>query len=165
MKKLFPFVLLMVFTSLSAQKITDGQTVMVDGLAVTFNILNKEAVTAGGKNYDRYKVSAILVNNSGKDFNLRMTNAPQVVTNTEVVELNCINATGAKLTSKKIVLKLKPQNLNVTYWAYTKDGKYQSFVIPVVSGYFLDNGDSVSDSAIFIVPQGETPDVSVHKTL
>lgn len=165
MKKLFPFVLLMVFTSLSAQKITDGQTVMVDGLAVTFNILNKEAVTAGGKNYDRYKVSATLVNNSGKDFNLRMTNAPQVVTNIEVVELNCINATGAKLTSKKIVLKLKPQNLNVTYWAYTKDGKYQSFVIPVVSGYFLDNGDSVSDSAIFIVPQGETPDVSVHKTL
>ena len=154
----------MVFTSLSAQKITDGQTVNVDGLAVTFNILNKESVTAGGKSFDRYKVSATLVNNSGKDFNLRMSNAPQVVTNTELVELNCINATGAKLTSKKIALKLKPQNLNVTYWAYTKDGKYQSFVIPVVSGYFLDNGDSVNDNAIFIVPQGEAPDVSVRKT-
>ncbi len=165
MKKLIPLVLLMVFTSLSAQKITDGQTVTVDGLAVTFNILNKEAVTAGGKNYDRYKVSATLVNKSGKDFSLRMSNAPQMVTNTELVELNCINATGAKLTSKKIALKLKPQNLNVTYWAYTKDGKYQSFVIPVVSGYFLDNGDSVSDSTIFIVPQGEAPDVSVRKTL
>lgn len=165
MKKLIPILSLMVFTSLSAQKITDGQTVNVDGLAVTFNILNKEAVTAGGKSYDRYKVSATLVNNSGKDFNLRMSNAPQVVTNTELVELNCINATGAKLTSKKIALKLKPQNLNVTYWAYTKDGKYQSFVIPVVSGYFLDNGDSVNDNAIFIVPQGEAPDVSVRKTL
>lgn len=137
----------------------------VDGFAVTFNILNKESVTAGGKNYDRYKVSATLVNNSGKDFNLRMSNAPQVMTNTELVELNCINATGAKLTSKKIALKMKPQNLNVTYWAYNKDGKYQSFVIPVVSGYFLDNGGSVSDNAIFIVPQGEAPDVSVRKTL
>lgn len=164
MKKLIPILSLMVFTSLSAQKITDGQTVNVDGLAVTFNILNKESVTAGGKSFDRYKVSATLVNNSGKDFNLRMSNAPQVVTNTELVELNCINATGAKLTSKKIALKLKPQNLNVTYWAYTKDGKYQSFVIPVVSGYFLDNGDSVNDNAIFIVPQGEAPDVSVRKT-
>ena len=165
MKKLIPLVLLLVFTSLSAQKITDGQTVNVDGLAVTFNILNKESVTAGGKNYDRYKVSATLVNNSGKDFNQRMSNAPQVVTNTELVELNCINATGAKLTSKKIALKLKPQMLNVTYWVYTKDGKYQSFVIPVVSAYFLDNGDSVNDNAIFIVPQGEAPDVSVRKTL
>ena len=155
----------MVFTSIGAQKITDGQTVTVDGLAVTFNILNKESVNAGGKNYDRYKVSATLVNNSGKDFNLRMSNAPQVVTNTELVELNCINATGAKLTSKKLTLKMNPQNLNVTYWAYTKDGKYQSFVIPVVSGYFLDNGGSVSDNAIFIVPQGQAPDVTVRKTL
>lgn len=155
----------MIFNGVSAQKITDGQTVTIDGLAVTYNVLNKESVTAGGKNYDRYKVSATLVNNSGKDFNLRMSNAPQVMTNTELVELNCINATGAKLTSKKIALKMKPQNLNVTYWAYTKDGKYQSFVIPVVSGYFLDNGGSVSDNAIFIVPQGEAPDVSVRKTL
>lgn len=165
MKKLIPLLLLMVFTSIGAQKITDGQTVTVGGLAVTFNILNKESVTAGGKNYDRYKVSATLVNNSGKDFNLRMSNAPQVVTNTELVELNCINATGAKLTSKKLTLKMNPQNLNVTYWAYTKDGKYQSFVIPVVSGYFLDNCGSVSDNAIFIVPQGQAPDVTVRKTL
>lgn len=164
MKKLIPLLLIMIFTSVSAQKITDGQTVTVDGLAVTFNILNKESLTAGGKNYDRYKVSATLVNNSGKDFNLRMSNAPQVVTNTELVELNCINATGAKLTSKKLALKMNPQNLNVTYWAYTKDGKYQSFVIPVVSGYFLDNGGSVSDNAIFIVPQGEAPNVNVRKT-
>lgn len=165
MKKLIPLVLLMVFTSVNAQKITDGQTVNVDGLAVTFNILNKESVTAGGKSYDRYKVSATLVNNSGKDFNLRMSNAPQVVTNTGLVELDCINATGAKLTSKKLALKMNPQNLNVTYWAYTKEGKYQSFVIPVVSGYFLDNGGSVSDNAIFIVPQGEAPNVTVRKTL
>jgi len=165
MKKLIPILLLMVFTSASAQKITDGQTVNVDGLAVTFNILNKESVTAGGKSYDRYKVSATVVNNSGKDFNLRMSNAPQVVTNTELVELNCINATGAKLTAKKIALKMKPQNLNVTYWAYSKEGKYQSFVIPVVSGYYLDNGGSVNDNAIFIVPQGEAPDVSVRKVL
>ncbi|WDF48379.1 hypothetical protein PQ459_07835 [Chryseobacterium sp. KACC 21268] len=165
MKKLIPLLLLLVFTSLSAQKIADGETVTVDGLAVTFNILNKESVTAGGKTYDRYKVSATLVNNSGKDFNLRMSNAPQVVTNTELVELNCINATGVKLTSKKLALKMSPQNLNVTYWAYTKEGKYQSFVIPVISGYFLDNGGSVSDNAIFIVPQGEAPNVTVRKTL
>ena len=165
MKKLIPLLLLLVFTSLGAQKIADGETVTVDGLAVTFNILNKESVTAGGKTYDRYKVSATLVNNSGKDFSLRLSNAPQVVTKTELVELDCINATGAKLTSKKLTQKMNPQNLNVTYWAYTKDGKYQSFVIPVVSGYFLDNGGSVSDNAIFIVPQGEAPNVTVRKTL
>ena len=107
MKKLIPALLLLAFTNLGAQKITDGQTVDIDGLAVTFNILNKESVTAGGKTYDRYKVSATLVNKSGKDFNQRMSNAPQVATNIEIAELNCINATGAKLTSKKLALKLK----------------------------------------------------------
>ena len=156
---------LLTFANLNAQKITDGQTVEVDGLSVTFNILNKESVTAGGKNMDRYKVSATVVNKSGKDFNQRMSNAPQVATNIELIELNCINATGAKLTSKKLALKLKPQMLNVTYWAYTKDGKYQSFVIPVVASYYLDNGDSVNDNGIFIVPQGQPLDITVRKTL
>lgn len=165
MKKLFYslfFVAVASFSFASAQKITDGESVDVNGLAVTFNILNKEAITVGGKEFDRYKVSAKLVNNSQKSYNLRLSNAPQVASGNTLVEVNCLNATGAKLTSKKIDLKLKPQNVNVTYWAYTKDGKYQSFVIPIVAGYFLDAGDSVNDDAIFIVPKGEMPNVNVR---
>jgi hypothetical protein len=156
---------ILAFSNLNAQKITDGATIDVNGLAVTFNINNKESVTIGGKNFDRYKVSATLVNNSGKSYNIRLNSAPQIASNTELVELNCINATGAKLTAKKLKLNLKPQNVNVTYWAYTKDGKYQSFVIPIIAGYYLDLGESITDEAIFIVPQGETPDVSVRKTM
>lgn len=68
------------------------------------------------KNYDRYKVSAILVNKSGKNNSVRLANA----TDSEVIELDCINATGAKLTSKKQNLKMKPQNVNVTYWHILK---------------------------------------------
>lgn len=162
---IFLVILTIAISNLNAQKITDGSTVDLNGLAVTFNINNKESVTVGGKNFDRYKVSATLVNNSGKSYNIRLNSAPQVVSNIELVELNCINATGAKLTAKKLKLNLKPQNVNVTYWAYTKDGKYQSFVIPVVTGYYLDSGESTTDEAIFIVPQGETPDVSVRKTM
>jgi hypothetical protein len=151
-----------VFSVVSAQKITDGEAIDVNGLSVTFNILNKETITVGGKEFDRYKVSAKLVNNSPKSYNVRLSNAPQLVPGNTLVEVNCINATGAKLTSKKIDLKLKPQNVNVTYWAYTKDGKYQSFVIPIVAGYYLDNGDSVNEDAIFIVPKGESPNVNVR---
>ncbi|WP_042722639.1 hypothetical protein [Flavobacterium sp. B17] len=165
MKKLTSFsifIFIMAFSLMKAQKISDGQTIDVNGLSVTFNILNKESITVGGKDFDRYKVSAKLVNNSQKSYTIRLSNAPQIVTNTSLLELNCINATGAKLTSKKIDLKLKAQNVNVTYWAYTKDGKYQSFVIPIVAGYYLDGGDSVSDDAIFIVPKGEAPNVNVR---
>lgn len=154
---------LFTFTNLYSQKISDGATVDVSGLAVTFNILNKESISVGGKSFDRYKVSASVTNNSGKSINMRLSNAPQIVTNIGLVEVNCINATGAKLTAKKIDLKPKAQNLNVTYWAYTKEGKYESSVIPVIAGYYLDPGDTVSDNAIFIVPQGEEPNVSVRK--
>lgn len=152
-------------SNLNAQKITDGSTIDLNGLSVSFNINNKESITVSGKNFDRYKVSATVVNNSGKSYNIRLTSAPQIVSNIELVELNCINATGAKLTAKKLKLNLKPQTVNVTYWAYTKDGKYQSFVIPVVTGYFLDSGESITNEAIFIIPQGETPDVSIRKTM
>lgn len=157
------FVLLFSYSLINAQKIGDGETVDLNGLAVTFNVLNKESVSVGGKNFDRYKVSATLVNNSPKSYNMRMSNAPQLALNTGLVELNCVNATGAKLTSKKLDLKLKPQNVNVTYWAYNKDGKYESSVIPIVAAYYLDSGDSVTDNAIFIVPAGEQPNVSVRK--
>ncbi|MFN4363619.1 hypothetical protein [Chryseobacterium hispalense] len=165
MKKLiysFAFIVVICFSFASAQKITDGSTIDVDGLSVTFNILNKESITVGGKEFDRYKVSAKLVNNTQRNYNIRLNSFPQITPNISLAEVNCINATGAKLTSKKLDLKLKPQNVNVTYWAYTKDGKYQSFLIPIIAGYYLDSGDSVNDNAIFIVPKGESPNVSVR---
>ena len=62
--------LFLCFATIYSQKITDGATVDVGGLAVTFNILNKESVSAGGKNYDRYKVSASVTNNSGKNISM-----------------------------------------------------------------------------------------------
>ena len=167
MKKISFLTLLLILLStinFYGQKITDGATVDLNGFAVTYNVLNKESVTVGGKTFDRYKVSATLVNNSGKNYNMRLSNAPQVVSDIKIAELDCINATGAKLTSKKLELKMKPQNVNVTYWSYSKEGKYQSSVIPIVAGYYLDEGDSVNDTAIFIVPQGQTPDINLRKT-
>ncbi|SHK11514.1 hypothetical protein [Epilithonimonas mollis] len=157
------FILIFLTSFVKAQKISDGETLDLNGLSVTFNVLNKETISAGGKNLDRYKVSATLTNNSQKSYNMRMSNAPQIATNTVLVELNCINATGAKLTSKKLDLKLKAQTVNVTYWAYTKDGKYESTVMPIIASYYLDTGESVNDTAIFIVPQGEALNVTARK--
>lgn len=117
MKKISFLTLLLILLStinFYGQKITDGTTVDLNGFAVTYNVLNKESVTVGGKTFDRYKVSATLVNNSGKSYNMRLSNAPQIVSDIKIAELDCINATGAKLTSKKLELKMKPQNVNVT---------------------------------------------------
>ncbi|CAI8760437.1 hypothetical protein [Chryseobacterium sp. IT-36CA2] len=166
MKNLTSLLLFPVFVflgiSIHAQKISDGQTIDVNGMAVTFNILNKESVESGGKSYDRYKVSASIKNNSDKTYNIRLSAFPQIVSNIGLVELDCINATGARLTSKKIELKMKAQMINVTYSAYDKSGKFITSTIPVTGSYYFDPGDTISDNAIFIVPQGEKPDVSVR---
>lgn len=158
---LFP-VFIFLGINIHAQKISDGQTVDINGMAVTFNILNKESVESGGKSYDRYKVSASIKNNSDKTYNIRLSSFPQIVSNISLVELDCINATGARLTSKKIELKMKAQMINVTYSAYDKSGKFITSTIPVTGSYYFDPGDTISDNAIFIVPQGEKPDVSVR---
>jgi len=166
MKSLICLLSLTAFTFLgnllSAQKISDGQTIDINGMAVTFNILNKESVESGGKSYDRYKVSASIKNTSDKTYNIRLSAFPQIVSNIGLVELDCINATGARLTSKKIELKMKAQMINVTYSAYDKSGKFVSSTIPVTGSYYFDPGDTINDNAIFIVPQGEKPDVSVR---
>ncbi|RLJ33359.1 hypothetical protein CLU97_2840 [Chryseobacterium sp. 7] len=158
---LFP-VFIFLGISIHAQKISDGQTVDVNGMAVTFNILNKESIESGGKSYDRYKVSASVKNNSDKAYNIRLAAFPQIVSNIGLVELDCINATGARLTSKKIELKMKAQMVNVTYSAYDKSGKFITSTIPVTGSYYFDPGDTITDNAIFIVPQGEKPDVSIR---
>ena len=158
---LFPIAVFSGIT-IQAQKISDGQTVDLNGMAVTFTILNKETVDSGGKSYDRYKVSASVKNTTDKAYNIRLSAFPQIVTNTGLVELDCINATGARLTSKKIELKMKAQMINVTYSAYDKSGKCVTSTIPVTGSYYFDPGDTISDNAIFIVPQGEKPDVSVR---
>lgn len=48
-------IFLLSFSLTKAQKIADGETVDLNGLAVTFSILNKESVNIGGNNFDRYK--------------------------------------------------------------------------------------------------------------
>ncbi|MCA6067685.1 hypothetical protein JI747_010885 [Chryseobacterium sp. RG1] len=156
------FIAIGLVTSLKAQKISDGQAVDLNGMSVVFNILNKESIEVGGKPFDRYKVSATVKNTSEKSYNIRLTSYPQIVSNIGIVELDCINATGAKLTSKKIQLKMKAQIINVTYSAYDKSGKFTNSIIPVTGSYYFDSGDTISDDAIFIVPQGEKPDVSVR---
>lgn len=156
---LFSFQLPLFFVS--AQKITDGESVDVNGLSVTFNILNKEAITVGGKEFDRYKVSAKLVNNTQKAIMSGLVMLRSSFPAIHQWKLTALMLQELNL-HQKIDLKLKPQNVNVTYWAYTKDGKYQSFVIPIVAGYYLDSGDSVNDDAIFIVPKGESPNVNVR---
>lgn len=150
-----------------AQQIKDGETVDLDGIAVTFNIVNKEPVDVKGQAFDRYKVTASAQNNTGKGISIRLTTFPNPASigGGKIVELNCINATGARLTSKKLEVSMATHQIKVTYLAKGTDGKLGNSEMTVPAGFFLDAGQKVQNDAIFIVPKGETPQVNVRKVM
>ncbi|WP_293309349.1 hypothetical protein [Pedobacter sp. UBA5917] len=162
---LLPFLTLASITN--AQQIKDGETVNVDGIAVTYSVVNKEKLTIKDQNFDRYKVLASVKNNTGKSFNIRLSSSLDLtgISNSKIIELDCVNATGARLTSKKVQVSMKSHTINVTYPTKDKDGKAITAVLPVIAGYYFDQGQVIENDAIFIVPAGETPQVTVRSLL
>lgn len=154
-------------TVLYAQQIKDGETIDLDGVAVTFTVVNKESVDVKGESYDRYKVVASVQNNTGKSFNVRLKTYPDLssIGSGKILELNCKNATGARLTSKKLEVSMATHQIKVTYLSRDKDGKLVNSDMTIPAGYFLDSGQKVENDAIFIVPKGEELQVSVKKLI
>lgn len=152
---------------LYAQQIKDGETVDLDGLAVTFTVVNKESVDVKGQSFDRYKVLASVQNNTGKSFNIRLKNYPDPASigGGKIVALNCKNATGARLTSKKLEVSMATHQVKVTYLNRNSDGKLVDSDMTITAGFFLDSGQKVENDAIFIVPKGEELQVSVKKLM
>ena len=162
---LLPF--LAMISVANAQQIKDGETVNVNGIAVTYSVINKEKFTIKDQDFDRYKVLASIKNNTGKSFNIRLANSLDLsgINSSKIIELDCVNATGARLTSKKVQVSMKSHLINVTYPTKDKDGKSITAIIPVTAGYYFDEGQVIENDAIFIVPAGETPKVSVRSLL
>ncbi|WP_025145268.1 hypothetical protein [Pedobacter jeongneungensis] len=151
----------------SAQQIKDGVTVNVNGIAVTYSVTNKEKLTIKDQDFDRYKVLASIKNNTGKSFNIRLASSLDLsgISNSKIIELDCVNATGARLTSKKVQVSMKSHLINVTYPTKDKDGKSITAILPVTAGYYFDEGQVIENDAIFIVPAGEVPQVTVRSLL
>lgn len=55
--------------------------------------------------------------------------------------------------------------IKVTYLTRNNDGKLVNADMTIPAGYFLDSGQKVENDAIFIVPKGEVPQISVRKLI
>jgi hypothetical protein len=162
-KHLLILIAVFVCCNLNAQAIQDGETIDINGLKVTFNITNEEKMDLKDGQFVKYKVTASVTNN-GKPISIRLTNYPDAngITAGKIISLDCINATGARLTSKKLELSMKPHNIKVGYYTKDNDGKLVNATMTVTAGYYLDENDKVTGEAQFIVPAGEKPKVNVR---
>jgi hypothetical protein len=82
--------------------------------------------------------------------------------NRALAKFDCVNATGARLTSKTGELNAKP--MFVTARVNTRDEKGKSIVEnqKVQVGYYIGAGETVEENVIFIVPLNSRPEIKVR---
>ena len=122
--------------------VTDQQPVVIDGLSCGYKIKSLETKTVSDKgDFSRYSISFFVRNISDRPRVLPFrpgTNGMNGVAD-NLVQFNCLNATGARLTSKYAVIKAPPYNV------------YQNGRL-VKMGYGIMPGQTVSVDEIMIVP-------------
>jgi hypothetical protein len=125
--------------------VTDQQPVVIDGLSCGYKIKSLETKTVGDKgDFSRYSISFFVRNISNQPRILPFRPGPNGMNGIadNLIQFNCLNATGARLTSKYAVIKAPPYNV------------YQNRAL-VKMGYGVMPGQTVSVDEIMIVPLNE----------
>jgi len=132
--------------------VTDQQPVNIEGLSCGYKIKSLETKTVGDKgDFSRYSISFFVQNITGQPKVLPFrpgTNGMNGIAD-NLIQFNCLNATGARLTSKYAVIKAPPYNV------YKNGGL-------VKMGYGIMPGQTVSVDEIMIVPLNEQLNMMVY---
>jgi hypothetical protein len=147
------YILLLCFGIISVNKaiaqqgfpVTDQQPAVVEGLSCGYKIKSLETKAVGDKgDFSRYSISFFVRNVSNRPrilpFRPGINGMNGVADN--LVQFNCLNATGARLTSKYALIKAPPYNV------------YQNGGVAKM-GYGIMPGQTVSVDEIMIVPLNE----------
>ncbi|MFD2570051.1 ABC transporter permease [Spirosoma soli] len=170
MKHLFTTLICLcsVFTTLpsvaqTAYDITEDQPAQLNGIEYGFAIRNESKKEVGKDTFSRYELSIYVTNKSGctKLFFPRQT--PFGLQNQDqLAQFDCLNATGARLTSKSSTVRARPFSVPYSTTSKNAEGKTVTNTIQVQAGHMLTNGETVSDNIIVIVPSGEQPRMKVR---
>ena len=168
MNRLFTYCFLLFLTtySLFAQQAHDvqaGQPVQLNGIDYGFEIKNERKMEISGENFMRYEVAIYVTNksNCSKLFFPRPTFLSEDDPN-QLAVFDCLNATGKRMTNKSG--KVLAHAFTVPYQQKAKnaEGKEITTTTNIQAGYLLRNGESISNTFIAIVPDGEQPRMKVR---
>jgi len=147
-----------------AVTVTDSMPAMFNGLQMGFQILKQSEKEVGDKgNFSRYSLRFYVTNttNEAKIIMYKQGFNPLGGSSPEVARFNCLNATGARLTSKTASLQAPPCNVLADVedkdCATNKTSHAQRFV---QIGYWIKAGQTIHTDAIMIVPLNEKPNVT-----
>ena len=125
--------------------VTDQQPVVIEGLSCGYRIKSLETKQVSDKgNFSRYSISFFVKNVSNGPRILPYRTGPNGLpgASDNLVQFNCLNATGYRLTSKYAVIKAPPYN-------YYQNGGWTKM------GFAIMPGQTVSVDEVMIVPLNE----------
>ncbi len=147
-----------------AKAVTEETPFVQDGIEYGYSIKNVSTKEVSDKEYSRYEVTLYATNKSEcSRVILLEQNLSSLFTDISILaKFDCINATGARLTSKSGEVSAKP--MYVTARVNTRDDKGKSITENqrVHIGYYLGVGETAEQNVIFIVPVNTKPEIKLR---
>ena len=167
MKQIFILVLLVssfITRGQQAKPVTEDNPFSSDGIEYGYSIKNVSTKEVSNNNFSRYEVTFYATN---KNQCSRILLFGQSMNQLEsemrtLAKFDCINATGARLTSKTCEINAKPMYVVARVSTRDEKGKQVWENQKVQVGYFIGVGESVEESVILIVPLNSKPDIKVR---
>lgn len=146
-----------------ANDVTPDQPVVLNGIEYGFAIRNERKIDISGEPYMRYELS-VYVSNKSNCTKLMMPKQTLLGQDDQnlLATFDCLNATGKRLTSKGGRVLAQPFTVPYQQRVKNADGKEVNTTTYVQAGNILRNGETVSNSFIVIVPDGEQPNMKVR---
>lgn len=146
-----------------AYDIEPGKSAQLNGIDYGVEISNERTMDISSETFMRYELTIYATNNSNctKIIFPKQTLFGQENQN-QLASFDCLNATGKRLTSKGGTLVARPFTVPYQQRVKNSEGKDVTTTTNIQAGYMLRNGETVSNSFIAIVPNGERPVIKVR---
>lgn len=144
--------------------VSDQEPAQFNGVEYGYSIRNESKKEVGSKGtFNRYELTVYVTNKSGctKLFFPRQT-LFGLQNQDLLANFDCVNATGARLTAKTATVRARPFLVPYTTAAKNAEGKEITSTVQVQAGHLLENGETIGNSIVVIVPDGEQPHLRVR---
>lgn len=148
----------------TAFTVADSTPAVFNGLQMGYSILSAKQKEVGDKGtFGRYSVRFYVTNTSGEAKILMYKQGFTFLSDLSpaVAQFNCLNATGARLTSKEAIINAPACNVLANVEDKDADGKIKINKRFVQIGYWIKAGETIHADAIVIVPLDEMPKIVV----
>jgi hypothetical protein len=150
-----------------SKDVSEDSSYEAGGLKFGYNILNESVKEVGDKgNFSRYEISFYVTNTGGTAklilFSAGTFKSDDDYNMQQVAHFDCLNATGARLTSKSATINAKALYVTAREERKNCDGKYVTERNKVQIGYYIGAGQTALSKEIIIVPLNEKPKIKVR---